>query len=69
MFIGGAVAGAAAVLLLTSENGKEVREKLSGFASEAKKRAQEFCEQVKENMAEAQAEAAAENTAGQEKEV
>lgn len=70
LFVGGAIVGAAVALLLTPKKGEEVRSELANLAAEAKKRAQEYCEQVKQNMAQAQAEPAAETQveAPQEKE-
>jgi len=56
LFVGGAIVGAAVALLLTPKKGEEVRSELANLAAEAKKRAQEYCEQVKQNMAQAQAE-------------
>ena len=47
LFIGGAVAGAAVALMLTPKNGEEIRKELRDLAEEAKKRADDFCEQVK----------------------
>ena len=60
LFIGGAIAGAAAALLLTPKKGEEVRQELADLAAEAKKRAQQYCEQVKQDLAEAKAAAEAE---------
>ena len=60
LFIGGAVVGAAAALFLTTKKGEEIRQELSDLASEAKKRAQDYCEQVKQDLAEVQAEVEAE---------
>ena len=60
LFIGGAIAGAAAALLLTPKKGEEVRQELADLAQEAKKRAQQYCEQVKQDLAEANAAAEAE---------
>jgi gas vesicle protein len=54
LFIGGAVVGATAALLLTPKKGEEIRQELADLAAEAKKRAQEYCEQVKQDLAEAQ---------------
>ena len=64
LFVGGAIVGAAAALLLTPKKGEEVRQELADLAAEAKKRAQEYCEQVKKDLAEANAaaEAQAEET-------
>lgn len=56
LFVGGVIVGAAVALLLTPKKGEEVRSELANLAAEAKKRAQEYCEQVKQNMAQAQAE-------------
>lgn len=47
LFFGGAVAGAAVALMLTPKNGEEIRKELRDLAEEAKKRADDFCEQVK----------------------
>lgn len=55
LFVGGALVGAAAALLLTPKNGEEVRKELADLASEAKKRAQDYCEKVKKDLSEAQA--------------
>ena len=52
LFIGGALVGAAAALLFTTEKGKEVRSQLADLANEAAERAQDYCEQVKQNWAE-----------------
>ena len=60
LFIGGAMVGAAAALLLTPKKGEELRQKLTDLAAEAKKRAQNYCEQVKKDLAEATAAAEAE---------
>ena len=51
LFIGGAIVGATAALLLTPKTGEEVREQLADLAADAKKRAQEYCEQVKAEVA------------------
>lgn len=50
VFAAGAAVGAAVVLLLAPETGKEAREHLKDLAKDAKQHAQEFCEQVKEKM-------------------
>jgi len=47
--------GAAAALLLTPKKGEEVRQELADLAAEAKKRAQEYCEQVKKDLEAAEA--------------
>lgn len=51
LLAGGIVIGAAAALLLAPQTGEETRKQLSDLADEAKKRAQDFCEQAKENLA------------------
>ena len=53
LFIGGAIAGAAAALLLTPKTGEEVRKELADLADEVKKNAQEYCEQAKQHLSEA----------------
>lgn len=50
LFIGGAIVGAAAAVLLTPKKGEEVRQELADLAAEAKKRAQNYCEQVKQQI-------------------
>lgn len=50
LFIGGAIVGAAAAVLLTPKKGEEVRQELADLAAEAKKRAQDYCEQVKQQI-------------------
>ena len=64
LFVGGAIVGAAAALLLTPKKGEEVRQELADLAAEAKKRAHQYCEQVKQYLADANAtaEAQAEET-------
>ena len=64
LFVGGAIVGAAAALLLTPKKGEEVRQELADLATEAKKRAHQYCEQVKQDLADANAtaEAQAEET-------
>ena len=47
--------GAAAALLLTPKKGEEVRKELADLAAEAKKRAQQYCEQVKKDLEEKEA--------------
>ena len=59
LFIGGAVVGAAAALLLTPKKGEEVRQELADLAAEAKKHAQDYCARIKQDLAEAQAAAEA----------
>ncbi len=58
LFIGGALVGAAAALLFTTEKGKEVRSQIADLANEAAERAQDYCEQVKDKWAEVTAEKA-----------
>ena len=55
LFVGGALVGAAAALLLTPKTGEEVRKEIADLAEEAKKQAQEACERVKKDLAEAEA--------------
>lgn len=55
LFVGGALVGAAAALLLTPKTGEEVRKDLADLAEEAKKHAQDYCERVKKDLAEAEA--------------
>ena len=59
LFVGGAIVGAAAALLLTPKKGEEVRQELADLAAEAKKRAHQYCEQVKQDLADANATAEA----------
>jgi len=49
LFVGGALVGAAAALLLTPKSGEELRHDLTGLANDAKKKAEEYCEQLKES--------------------
>jgi gas vesicle protein len=58
LFIGGALAGATVALLLSPKTGEEVREQIKDFADETKKRMQEYCEQLKQDLSEANAAAA-----------
>ncbi len=46
----GALVGAAAALLLNPDTSEKVRGKVKDFAEEGKKRAQDFCEQVKQDI-------------------
>ena len=55
LFVGGALVGAAAALLLTPKTGEEVRKEIADLAEEAKKQAQNYCEQVKKEVAKAEA--------------
>ena len=50
LFLGGAVVGAAAALLLAPKSGEELRQDLTGMAEDVKKRTQEYCEQVKQEV-------------------
>ena len=50
LFIGGAIAGATAALLLSPEKHTEIRKELTDLAAEAKKRTQEYCEQLKQEI-------------------
>ena len=56
LFIGGAMVGAAAALLLTPKTGEEVRKEIKDLAEEAKKQVQDYCEKVKQDLAEANVE-------------
>ena len=60
LFIGGAIVGAAAALLLAPKKGEELRQDLADLAEEAKDRAQNFCEQVRQEMTQAQTQPQAE---------
>ncbi len=53
LFIGGAMVGAAAALLLTPKTGEEVRQQIAEVAEDAKKKVQEYCEQVKAEIEQA----------------
>ena len=55
LFIGGAMVGAAAALLMAPKKGEELRQDLVDLAEEAKKHAQDYCERVKKDLAEAEA--------------
>ena len=50
LFLGGAIVGATAALLLAPKSGEELRKEIAEFAEDAKKRTQEYCEQVKEEV-------------------
>ena len=45
LFIGGAIVGAAAVMLLAPKAGEEARKKLADLAEQAKEQAAQCCEQ------------------------
>lgn len=51
LFIGGAIVGATVALLLSPKTGEEIRQQLSDYADEAKKRMQDYCEQLKQDLA------------------
>ena len=51
LLTGGIVLGATAALLLAPQTREETLQKLSDLAGEAKKRAQDFCDQVKQDLA------------------
>ena len=55
LFIGGALVGAAAAMLLTPKNGEEVRQQIADYAEEAKKHMQDYCDRLKQDLAEANA--------------
>lgn len=61
LLAGGIVIGAAAALLVAPQTGEETRKQIADFAEDAKKRAKDYCEQLKQELAEAKA--AAEKTA------
>ena len=50
LFLGGAIVGAAAALLLAPKSGEELRQDLAGMAEDVKKRTQEYCEQEKQEV-------------------
>lgn len=50
LFVGGALAGAVAALLLTPKNGEEVRHEIAELANEAKKRVEDLSNQVKNEV-------------------
>lgn len=58
VFAAGAAVGAAVAMLLTPKTGEDIRTQLRDLAEDAKKRAQDYCEQVKKDLTEAQAPAA-----------
>ncbi len=51
LLAGGIVIGAAAALLLAPQSGEETRKQISDLAGEAKKRATDYCEKVKNDIA------------------
>ena len=55
LFIGGALVGATAALLLSPKSGEEIRQQLADYADEAKKKVQDYCEQLKSDLANANA--------------
>jgi gas vesicle protein len=58
LFLGGALIGATAALLLTPKTGEEVRNEIKDLAEEAKKQVQDYCEKVKQELQTAVAEPA-----------
>lgn len=50
LLIGGALVGATVALLLPAEKSEELRHKINDLADEAKKRAHDYCEQVKHDL-------------------
>ena len=46
LFLGGILVGAATALLVTPKTGEELRNDLADLAEEAKKRTQDYCEQM-----------------------
>jgi gas vesicle protein len=57
LFAGGAAVGAAAALLLTTKAGEEIRSQIADLAQDLKKCAQDYCEQVKQDLAQAEVKA------------
>jgi len=55
LFIGGALVGATAALLLSPKSGEEIRQQIADYADEAKQRMQDYCEKLKADLAEANA--------------
>lgn len=55
LLAGGIIIGAAAALLVAPQTGEETRKQIADFAEDAKKRAKDYCEQVKQELAEAKA--------------
>ncbi len=55
LFIGGALVGATAALLLAPKTGEEIRQQIANAADEAKQRMQDYCEQLKADLAAANA--------------
>lgn len=55
LLAGGIIIGAAAALLVAPQTGEETRKQIADFAEDAKKRAKDYCEQVKQELAEARA--------------
>jgi len=55
LFIGGALVGATAALLLAPKTGEEIRQQIADYADEAKQRMQDYCEQLKADLAAANA--------------
>lgn len=50
IFLGGAAVGAAVALLLSPKTGEQTRQQLLDLAESAKKRAEDYCAQVKEQI-------------------
>ena len=48
LFVGGALVGAAAIILLAPKAGEEVRQQLADLAEKAKKQAEEYCHKTDE---------------------
>ncbi|MBQ7631821.1 MAG: YtxH domain-containing protein [Paludibacteraceae bacterium] len=59
LLAGGIVIGAAAALIVAPQTGEETRKQIADFAEDAKKRAKDYCEQLKQELAEVQAQVAA----------
>ena len=59
LLAGGIVIGAAAALIVAPQTGEETRKQIAEVAEDAKKRAKDYCEQLKQELAEVQAQVAA----------
>lgn len=56
LFLGGALVGAAAAMLITPKSGEEIRQQIADYAEDAKKRMQDYCEQLKQDLSAVNAE-------------
>jgi len=55
LFLGGAMIGATVALLLAPKTGEEMRQEIKDLAEEAKKNVHDYCEQMKQDLADANA--------------